>query len=136
MRTIAGAILSTFFLVLAGVASGAQPPIKEEHPGDVALVEEGGGFVYKQFPSQLRLYVYDGDQPGKPACVNTCILAWPPLWAHEAAMPMGDWTVFKREDGRVQWAYKGRLAYTRFHDSPSQPQGVGLEDGKWHLLEP
>lgn len=134
MRPLALAFLSCF--TLAMTANAAEPSFKQEHPGDVALVEEGGVFVYKQFPSQLRLYVFDKDAPGKLGCDETCILAWPPVWAHENSKPTGDWTTVERANGRKQWAYKGRPAYTRFHDSPTQPTGIGLDDGAWHLLVP
>jgi predicted lipoprotein with Yx(FWY)xxD motif len=55
--------------------------------------------------------------------------------APAGATPLGDWTVVVRDDGRSQWAYKGRPAYTRRHDTPEKPAGDGI-DGAWHFLEP
>lgn len=131
-----GKILLALAVGLAGAVQAAEPPAKLEPPGEVALIEEDARFVYRRFPSQLRMYVYDKDRPGKLGCVAGCINAWPPVWALEGAQPKGDWTLVHREErGRYQWAYKGRPAYTRFHDTPTLATGDGI-DGAWHFLEP
>jgi predicted lipoprotein with Yx(FWY)xxD motif len=122
----------------AAAADGesAKTPEKIEHPAEVALVQlESSAWRYVQFPSNLRLYVFDGDSPGKSACNVGCEGAWPPLKAPEDAKPVGNWTPFARHDGRKQWAYKGRPVYIRFHDSPAFATGNGV-DGTWHFLEP
>jgi predicted lipoprotein with Yx(FWY)xxD motif len=121
---------------LVGAAVPAAAQDKLEHPGVVALSEESGGRLYRHFPTSLRLYVYDKDSPGLSACNAGCSSAWPPLIAEEgSAKRIGDWTQFKREDGRQQWAYKSRPVYLRYHDTPDAPQGDGV-DGVWHLLKP
>jgi len=135
MRTVVLAIISC--LMGAAIAQGAVEPSKIEHPGEVALTEQDGGYVYRTFPAQLRMYVYDKDKPGKIACGEGCINAWPPVWAPNDATPKGDWTLIDRpERGRKQWAYKGRPVYTRFHDTPTQTTGVGMDGGAWRLMEP
>lgn len=135
MRKLALAFFS--YVSLATVAYSAEPPTKLEHPGEVALVEEDGGYVYRRFPTQLRMYVYDKDRPGKPGCGEGCINAWPPVWAPNDAKPTGDWAPIDRpERGRKQWAYKGRPVYTRFHDTPTEATGAGLDGGAWHFLVP
>jgi len=130
-------LISLACVLGAAAAQGADAPAKFEHPGEVALVEEDGGFVYRRFPSQLRMYVYAKDKPGKLGCVEVCLNAWPPVWAPRGAPPIGDWTLVERADrGRMQWAYKGQPVYTRFHDTPADATGAGLENGAWGLLEP
>lgn len=121
---------------LPALAAQTPAPAKLEAPGVVALQQEGDGWVYRQFPTGLRLYVSDRDSPGKSACNRECAFAWPPLLAEQDSKATGDWTVIKREDGRVQWAYKNRPVYMLYHDSPRQPQGNGQEEGTWHILEP
>ncbi len=117
------------------VHAASAPPEKTEHPGEVALIQEGSNWTYKHFPTNLTLYVYDHDTPTKSACVNECSFVWPPVIAHEEAKPLGDWTLVARDDGRKQWAYKGHPIYVRYHDSVEQPSGNGI-DGLWHTLEP
>lgn len=126
-----------FCVSIAFAARAGEAPTHVEHPGEVGLVEEDGGFVYRTFPGQLRMYVYDKDRPGKIACGEGCINAWPPVWAPPGAQPMGAWTLIDRpERGRQQWAYKGRPVYTRFHDTPTEVTGVGMDKGAWKLLVP
>ena len=136
MRTKILALSTCALLAFAATAMGGpNRPDKLENPGEVALSDEGGNWVYRQFPSGLRLYTYDMDTPTSSACGYTCEGGWPPLLARADSKPMGDWTIIEREGGRRQWAYKGRPAYTRFHDTPSEPIGESLSDA-WHLLEP
>jgi predicted lipoprotein with Yx(FWY)xxD motif len=122
-------------LLVSGPALAEDAPSNKQHPGNVALAEEGEGWVYKQFPTMLRLYVFDDDRDGKFACVDDCLLRWPPLYAPSGAKKVGNWTTMKRADGQLQWAYKGRPAYMRYHDSAKEPNGH-LVDAKWRFLEP
>ncbi len=71
----------------------------------------------------MTLYTYDQDQPGKPACVDDCAKAWPPLAAGAAAKPVGAWTIVARPDGTQQWALRGRPVYRSAKDT--DPGSVG-----------
>ncbi len=136
MRTHLLALSACALLAFMGAAAaGPTKPAQMEHPGEVALSDEGGNWVYRQFPSGLRLYTYDKDTPGNSACGYTCEGGWPPILARADSKPTGDWTIIMREGNRRQWAYKGQPVYTRFHDTPSEPIGEGI-DKAWHLLEP
>lgn len=42
----------------------------------------------------------------------TCAKAWPPVIAAEDAKPVGKWTLIRRHDKRLQWAYDGLVLYT------------------------
>lgn len=126
-----------FLSALAPAFAASEPPKgSEEHPGAVALSEgEAGKWVYRRFPSLMPLYVYADDTNGKSTCGRGCQGVWPPLWAHDEDKPMGFWTIIKRDDGTLQWAYKNKPVYMRFHDGPELRLGDG-EDGKWSLIEP
>ena len=136
MRTaLPVALAVAFAAAITPALAGANPPAKSEHPGEVALIQEGNGWAYKHFPTNLTLYTYDKDPPNKSVCNDSCAAVWPPIVPHEDAKPMGDWTLVKRDDGREQWAYQGHPVYVRYHDSPEKPSGNGV-DGVWHTLEP
>lgn len=138
MRVASAALFTCALLCwTTGVVSGAEKaPVKLQHPAEAALIEDPAhGWIYRHFPTGLRLYVFDGDSAGKSKCNLGCDTAWPPLIAPADAKTTGDWTPLVRDDGRKQWAYKGRPVYTRIHDSPAKPSGDGVE-GAWHLLEP
>ena len=122
--------------VAAVAAALTAPPAKFEAPGVVALQQESSGWVYRQFPTGLRLYVSDNNGAGKANCIRECSFAWPPLLAENFDKATGDWSLVMREDGHNQWAYKGHPVYLLFHDSPMEPQGNGADGGTWHLLEP
>jgi hypothetical protein len=122
----------SFFSNVASVAAQS-PPTKLGYPGDVALSEFAPGkFHYKSFPGLLRLYVFDGDRPGKSNCYDG---AWPSLLVsdNEKGPRIGDWTIIRRDDGTRQWAYKDRPVYTRYHDL--EPDASSEKEG-FHLLVP
>ena len=81
MRTTAIVLLACALhsLSVGSAIAGNSAPGKTEHPGNVALIKDDTGWKYVHFPSNLRLYVFDGDSPGKPACNLGCDGAWPPL---------------------------------------------------------
>jgi len=104
------------------------------YPAEVALSEVGDkGYVYVRFPGAQRLYTYDLDPTGRSACNEGCMSARPPVLAPSGSKPMGDWTIVRRDNGLLQWAYRGKPVYTMFHDSPKDPRGDG-EGGVWHVV--
>ena len=47
---------------------------------------------------------------------------------------MGLWTVVRRDDGRLQWAFKNKPLYTYFEDSSNDARGIG-KNLDWYLDE-
>jgi predicted lipoprotein with Yx(FWY)xxD motif len=121
-------------LVVCGIAPVRAFDANLPYPAEVALSEEGDhGFVFRRFPGSQRLYTYDLDRGGRSYCNAGCASARPPVVAPASAKAMGDWTVVRRDDGQLQWAYRGQPVYSLFHDAPKDPAGDG-EGGVWHLL--
>ena len=58
------------------------------------------------------LFISDKDAPGVANCVAECAAEFPPLAASRGAKPFGDWSLVKRADGTVQWAYQSHPLYT------------------------
>ena len=86
----------------------------------------------------LTLYVFDNDMtvPGGSACVGACLNMWTPLLAGNDPKPSGEYTLVKREDGKLQWAYKGRPLYRWYNDKkPGDQDGDGLRK-VWHVARP
>lgn len=113
-------------LALAGCAAwfGGEPPAKVS---DGLFVEPSTG---------MTLYMFDRDTATRSACVAQCAANWPPLLAPADAKPAGDWTLVTRDDGRRQWAYKGRPLYTWVKDQkPGDRTGDGF-DNLWRVARP
>jgi predicted lipoprotein with Yx(FWY)xxD motif len=106
----------------AVAANGPMPPAIKA-TGDV-LTDKNG----------MTLYTFDKDTAGsgKSACHGDCAASWPPLLAADAAKDTGDFTLAVRNDGRRQWAFKGKPLYLWSGDTKAgdtKGDGVG---GVWH----
>lgn len=87
-------------------------------------------------PTGLTLYVTDGDPVGKATCNGPCAVNWPPLAATATDKPVGEYTIVTRDDGSLQWAYKGKpLYYWKNDKAPMDTTGDGVA-GKWHIVKP
>ena len=65
----------------------------------------------------MTLYTYDKDAAGVSNCTGQCAQNWPPLKAEAGAKAEGEWSLVKRDDGSLQWAYDGKPLYTFINDS-------------------
>lgn len=84
----------------------------------------------------MTLYVFDKDAGGKSVCNGPCATNWPPLMAMDTDKANGDYTVVTRDDGKKQWAIKGKPLYYWAKDSkPGDKTGDGVL-GKWHSAKP
>ena len=116
--------------------------------GALALVASAGAAVAMDMPAGVKmtasgmadaagkpLYIWEMDtMKGMSHCMDDCAAAWPPLVAKPGSKPMGDWTLIKREDGKLQWAYKDKPLYTFAKDEPGQsPKGASIPH--WSLAK-
>jgi predicted lipoprotein with Yx(FWY)xxD motif len=73
---------------------------------DVKTTENAG--LMSPYPAGLEL----PELATRPSCAQ----AWPPAIAADDAKPVGKWTLIKRHDKRLQWAYDGLVLYTSAMD--------------------
>lgn len=88
--------------------------------------------------SGLTLYVFDNDAtvPGKSVCTGVCLNMWTPLLAEPGAKAAGEYSLITRDDGKRQWAYKGKPLYRWYNDKkPGDQDGDGLRR-VWHVAKP
>ena len=84
----------------------------------------------------MTLYVFDRDSAGKSNCNAQCAVSWLPLIADTDAKASGSFSFITRDDGRQQWAYRGKPLYTWFKDKqPGDATGDGV-NSVWHLAAP
>ncbi len=54
----------------------------------------------------------DADPPGVATCVDDCASQFPPLLAPDGTEAFGHWSLVRRPDAGMQWAYQSRPLYT------------------------
>ena len=88
--------------------------------------------------SGMTLYTFDRDAAGsgKSVCNGPCATNWPPLMANDSDSASGDFSIVTRDDGRKQWAFKGKPLYYWAKDAkPGDRTGDGF-NGVWRLVRP
>ena len=115
----------TATLLMAGSAAMAAPPTKVV---DGILVGTDG----------MTLYTFDRDTAGngKSVCNGGCATAWPPLMAVDTDTPTGDYTLVVRDDGKKQWAYKGKPLYYFNQDTKAGDKTGDNYNKVWQLVRP
>lgn len=84
----------------------------------------------------MALYTFAKDSSEHSACNGGCASLWPPLRAMPSDKASDAFSVFKRADGSLQWAYQGRPLYTFARDTRSnQVSGDGFNN-LWHVARP
>lgn len=88
-------------------------------------------------PNGMTLYTFDKDEAGsgKSVCNGKCAENWPPLAAAEGDKGSGDFSVISRDDGKKQWAYKGKPLYYWVKDQkPGDRTGDGFNNA-WRVAK-
>lgn len=89
-------------------------------------------------PNGMTLYTFDKDVAGsaKSACNGPCAANWPPLMAADTDKASGDFSIITRDDGKKQWALKGKPLYFWSKDSkPGDKTGDGFNK-VWQTAKP
>jgi len=118
-------VLAMAAALLAGCASA---------PGTPAKVADG----VLTGPNGMTLYTFDKDAvgAGTSVCNGPCATNWPPLMAGEADKPSGDYSIVTRDDGKKQWALKGKPLYYWSKDAkPGDKTGDGFNK-VWQIAKP
>ncbi|HXD41814.1 MAG TPA: hypothetical protein VN649_14710 [Ramlibacter sp.] len=89
-------------------------------------------------PNGMTLYTFDKDAAGsgKSVCNGPCATAWPPLMAADNDKPSGDYTVVARDDGKKQWAYKGKPLYYFAKDTKAGDKTGDGVNKVWQVARP
>jgi len=125
MKTISLSVIALFLL--------AAPAFAQMVPAKTGDTSKGKALIDAK---SMTLYVFDRDAAGKSNCSGPCATNWPPLAAAADAEASGDWSIVKREDGGMQWAYKGKPLYTWSKDTkPGDVTGDGVNN-VWHIAAP
>ncbi len=84
----------------------------------------------------MTLYTFDRDVPfsAKSACNGECARDWLPFYAPSGAVAAADYQIIAREDGKRQWAFKGKPLYFWPEDQePGDKYGADYRN-LWRLI--
>lgn len=118
----------SFFLfansAIASPFSKEDPPFRQR--GDILVEIKGRG-----------VYTYDGDKVANQSdCFAQCRLLWPPVYADDEAKPKGSFSIFvRKDDGKRQWAFKGKPLYRWVSDKKRGDAGGDGVAGVWRLIK-
>lgn len=83
----------------------------------------------------MTVYTYDKDSSGASNCYGECAAYWPPVAATASDKPVGDMTIIKRTDEKLQWADGGKPLYTFVNDKkPGDVTGEN-KNNVWHVVK-
>ncbi len=81
----------------------------------------------------MTLYTFDKDVNGVSNCYSDCSDSWPPYFVGKNAKAREGYSIVLRNDGKQQWAYKGKPLYYWLGDrKPGEIEGNGV-GGVWHV---
>lgn len=125
MKTLPTAAALLLAATLAACASYAARPAMVS--GDVLTGSNG-----------MTLYTFDKDVAGsgKSVCNGPCANNWPPLYAADGDTASGDYSIISRDDGKKQWAFRGKPLYYWVKDQkPGERSGDGFNK-VWRVARP
>ena len=126
--------MKTSQLILALLASATLAACASYETRAAAPVMISGGVLAGS--NGMTLYTFDKDGTGKSVCNEACATNWPPLLATTGDAASGDYSVISRDDGKKQWALKGRPLYFWAKDQkPGDKTGDGVNQ-VWHVARP
>ena len=96
---------------------------------------ESGTFVGA---NGMTLYTFDKDAAGsgKSVCNGPCATNWPPLFAMDGDTASGDYSIVARDDGKKQWAFKGKPLYFWIKDQKAGDKTGDGVNGVWRVAKP
>ena len=123
-------------IFVAAIAAAGFASIASAQMGPTMTGDSAKGKVLTDSKG-MTLYTFDKDPDGKSACNGPCATNWPPLMATGDAKADGGYTIVKRDDGSMQWAYKGKPLYTWIKDTKTGDiSGDGFLNNAWHIAMP
>ncbi|MBI1891131.1 MAG: hypothetical protein HYS18_10825 [Burkholderiales bacterium] len=137
-------VLPCIAIVILAACTSTPPATSSASPASAPLTTAAPSFVpvmvsndYMTDPAGMTLYTYDKDPAGKSVCNGQCAANWPPLLAFSNSVGSKGFTVITRDDGKMQWAYKGKPLYNWKQDkNRGDKTGEGMDNNAWHVARP
>lgn len=113
-------------ILLAGCAAMSPPAPSPGKMTEDVLTDARG----------ITLYTFDRDVAGtgKSLCHDDCERNWPPYYVPSGGRATGEYTVVMRNDGKAQWAYKGKPLYFWPEDTEPGDKFGDEKNGLWRVI--
>jgi predicted lipoprotein with Yx(FWY)xxD motif len=82
----------------------------------------------------MTLYVFDKDTTGASTCYDDCAAKWPPYLGKADDKLTEGWTLVKRTDGTMQWAYDKKPVYFFAGDKKKGDMSGDKMGNVWHVI--
>jgi predicted lipoprotein with Yx(FWY)xxD motif len=106
-----------------------QPPA--DVPSAFAISTARLGRLLQTADTHFSVYTSDRDGADKSNCDDVCAKTWIPMLAPQSARPHGEWSVFERSPGVLQWAFRKKPLYRYALDSDARSY-EGSDVPGWH----
>ena len=124
--------LSKLWFGAAALALLACPAFAEDYVGGALKTSTIGGANVITDAKGMTLYTFDKDTAGVTNCYDKCAEAWPPAFAADGPKAEGDFSLVKRTDGKMMWAYKGMPLYLWIKDKKPGDTTGDMVGNVWH----
>ena len=124
--------ISKLLLGAAALTMLAFPAFAEDYVGGALKSASIGGANVLTDTKGMTLYTFDKDTAGVSNCYDKCAAAWPPAMAAAGAKADGDFSLVKRTDGSIMWAYKGMPLYLWVKDTKPGDTTGDMVGNVWH----
>ena len=98
-----------------------------------AIGAQAAGMVTAQ--NGMTLYVFDNDVGGASSCYDDCAVNWPAYVGKADDKLTEGWTLVKRTDNTMQWAYDGKPVYFFKADKVKGDAAGDGKGGVWHVIK-
>ena len=82
----------------------------------------------------MTLYVFDKDKGSVSSCYDACAAKWPAYVGKADDKLTEGWTLTKRTDGAMQWAYDKKPVYFFKADVKKGDKAGDGVGGVWHII--
>ncbi|MCF6327843.1 MAG: hypothetical protein L3J21_11210 [Devosiaceae bacterium] len=107
-----------------------------ENGNDLVHSRELGGQVFMMNEQHMSLYFFDKDEANVSNCYDECAVNWPPALLDAGAELGENYTLFERNDGSMQIAFKGQPLYRFIGDANIGDINGDGKNGVWRLAKP
>ena len=84
--------------------------------------------------NDMTLYVFDKDKGGSSSCYDDCAKSWAPYLGKKGETVAKGWSLVKRKDDQMQWAYDGKPVYFYKDDKKAGDKTGDGKGGVWHVV--